>query len=253
MTMTILAKLKNSKGLLVVLLKFVLSGCSQKYNFAPVRSYGTSLSETVRFYRVQPGDTLFSVGFRSGHSYHQLARWNNLSPPYKLLVGQKIKLFKPASQTKPFSSKKKRPRKGKRTGLVKRKNLGVTKAFKGRVRWQWPLNGRLLKSFRKTGLKGIDIAGRSGQEIVAVADGTVVYSGDGLKGYGNLIIIKHNEQFLSAYANNRRLFVQEGQAIKQGQKIAEVGRNNDNHFVLHFEIRKDGKSVNPTHYLPKSK
>ncbi|MBT5952672.1 MAG: peptidoglycan DD-metalloendopeptidase family protein, partial [Methylococcales bacterium] len=78
-----------------------------------------------------------------------------------------------------------------------------------------------------------------------------VYSGDGLKGYGNLIIIKHNEQFLSAYANNRRLFVQEGQAIRQGQKIAEVGRNNDNRLGLHFEIRKDGKSVNPAHYLPK--
>ena len=250
MIMSILATLKNKQGLCIVLTVLVLSGCSQKYNFAPVRSYGVSLDERVRVYRVQPGDTLFSVGFRSGHSFHQLARWNNLSPPYKLLVGQQIKLFKPVGSTKKIFSKKKKVRKENKSQAVKRKSKLVT-SLKGRIRWQWPIEGRLLQSFKKTGLKGIDIAGKAGQEVVAVADGSVVYSGDGLKGYGNLIIIKHNEQFLSAYANNRRLFVQEGQAIRQGQKIAEVGRNNDNRLGLHFEIRKDGKSVNPAHYLPK--
>jgi lipoprotein NlpD len=248
--MNIIETLKNKKGLCIVLTVFVLSGCSQKDNFAPVRSYGISLGEQVRFYRVQPGDTLFSVGFRSGHSFHQLARWNNLSPPYKLLVGQRLKLFKSVGSTKKLFSKENKGRKENKSRVVQRKSKVVT-GFKGRMSWQWPLEGRLLQSFKKTGLKGIDIAGKSGQEVVAVSDGRVVYSGDGLKGYGNLIIIKHNEHFLSAYANNSRLFVQEGQTIRQGQKIAEVGRNNDNRLGLHFEIRKDGKSVNPAHYLPK--
>ncbi len=250
MSMSVFIKLKKNSGLFLVFLVLVLSGCSQKHNFAPVRSYGVSLDERARFYRVQAGDTLFSVGFRSGHSYRQLAQWNKLSSPYKLVVGQKIKLFKPVTRVKRHFSQKKRVRKENKSSSVKRKS-NVALNSKGRISWRWPLEGRLLQSFKKTGLKGIDIAGKAGQKVVAVADGSVVYSGDGLKGYGNLIIIKHNKQFLSAYANNQRLFVQEGQVIKQGQKVAEVGRNHDNRFCLHFEIRKDGKSVNPKAYLPK--
>ena len=119
-----------------------------------------------------------------------------------------------------------------------------------KLAWQWPIRGRLVKSFSQTGNKGIDISGKIGQSIKAAANGKVVYRGHGLIGYGNLLIIKHNYLYLSAYANNRRLLVKEGQDIKKGQVIAEMGLGKGKKAALHFEIRKNGKSVNPLNYLP---
>ena len=113
------------------------------------------------------------------------------------------------------------------------------------------MQGKIIKTYWQSGKKGIDIAGSHGQIVTAAATGKVVYSGNGVLGYSNLVIIKHNELYLSAYSNNRQLLVTEGQQIKQGQAIAEIGINHNKPAFLHFEIRKNGKSVNPSQYLPK--
>ena len=116
--------------------------------------------------------------------------------------------------------------------------------------WQWPIKGKIIKNFFKTNRKGIDISGTTGQKVTAAAAGEIVYSGFGLKGYGHLLIIKHNARYLSAYANNRKLLVKEGQRVKKGQAVAEMGILNGKQIALHFEIRKNGKPVNPLNYLP---
>jgi len=120
-----------------------------------------------------------------------------------------------------------------------------------KLHWQWPIKGRVVKNFSQSGSKGIDISGQLGQSVRAAEAGKVVYSGDGLIGYGNLLIIKHNEMYLSAYANNSRLLVSEGQVISKSQVVAEVGKVGSGQPALHFEIRKNGKPVNPVNYLPK--
>ncbi|MEZ9997853.1 murein hydrolase activator NlpD [Vibrio lentus] len=119
-------------------------------------------------------------------------------------------------------------------------------------KWLWPTKGRVIKNFSvgEQGNKGIDIAGQRGQPIVSTAGGTVVYSGNALRGYGNLVIVKHNDNYLSAYAHNDRLLVSEGQSVKPGQKIATMGSSGASSVRLHFEIRYQGKSVNPKRYLP---
>ena len=119
--------------------------------------------------------------------------------------------------------------------------------------WKWPASGPVIETFATAGQvnKGIDLAGRRGEPVYAAADGKVVYSGTGLVGYGNLIIIKHNGTFLSAYGHNSRLLLKEGQFAKAGQKIAEIGSTGTNRDKLHFEIRRNGKPVNPLQYLPK--
>ncbi|MGF1766714.1 murein hydrolase activator NlpD [Enterovibrio makurazakiensis] len=121
------------------------------------------------------------------------------------------------------------------------------------ISWRWPVSGRVVSGFSSSelGNKGVDIAGKRGQSISAAADGKVVYAGNALRGYGNLIIIKHNDDYLSAYAHNDRIFVSERQSIKKGQKIASMGSSGTNSVRLHFEIRYKGKSVNPLRYLPK--
>ena len=117
--------------------------------------------------------------------------------------------------------------------------------------WQWPARGEVVTSFSRSGGKGIDIAGSFGQAIVAASDGEVVYSGSGLIGYGQLIIVKHNKRYLSAYAHNNKILVKEGDTVKGGQRIAEMGRSGSNRALLHFEIRRDGKPIDPVRYLPK--
>lgn len=121
------------------------------------------------------------------------------------------------------------------------------------VAWIWPTSGKTLAGFSEGGNKGVDIGGKAGQPILASADGKVVYSGSGLRGYGNLIIIKHNNIFLTAYAHNSKLLVKEGQLVKQGQKIAEMGNSDSSQVMLHFEIRRLGKPVDPLKYLPAGK
>ena len=122
----------------------------------------------------------------------------------------------------------------------------------GAIDWQWPTSGRVIKSDSPTARKGLEIAGSQGQAVNAAAAGSVVYSGSGLLGYGRLIILKHSDTFLSAYAYNERLLVAEGDQVATGQQIATMGLDNSGQPVLHFEIRKDGRPVNPMEHLPRS-
>ncbi|NOR80133.1 MAG: peptidoglycan DD-metalloendopeptidase family protein [Methyloprofundus sp.] len=194
------------------------------------------------YYTIKKGDTLYTIGLRSGHGYKQLAKWNNISPPYKIYQGKKLKLFS-AGKSKKGTKKRKFNKKNSHISSANKKAL--------KLNWSWPVNGRVLKSFYATGNKGIDIAGRVGQKIKSARSGVVVYSGSSLAGYGKLLIIKHNYLYLSAYAHNRRLLVKEGQEVKKGQYIAEMGVGVNAKPSLHFEIRKNGKPVNPLNYLSK--
>lgn len=203
---------------------------------------------------VSKGDTLFSIAWRYGYDYKTLASWNRIKPPFVIYPGQVINL-KPvkqrrAKQPPPVTQKQalEKPR-GQQQSTARRKAAAAT-AVTG-IRWQWPVRGKLLKPSSPTAQKGISISGRTGQKIVAAATGEVVYSGSGLRGYGKLIIIKHNDTYLSAYAYNRELVVKEGEMVTAGQQISTMGLDGKGAPVLHFEIRKNGKPVDPLRQLPR--
>jgi len=219
--------------LFLVFVFFVL-GCSS----APERKRDLT---NAKYYTVQSGDTLYAIGYRTGYGYKKVAMWNGIRSPYKLSVGKKLRLF---------STYKKKTRWKKSTKKTKpKKKWQSTKLNK--LNWRWPVKGKLLKSFYATDKKGIDIAGKVGRKIKAAESGVVVYSGSSLVGYGRLLIIKHNYLYLSAYGQNRRLLVKEGQKVKRGQVIAEMGVGVNAKPLLHFEIRRNGDPVNPTKYLPR--
>ncbi|WP_235185839.1 peptidoglycan DD-metalloendopeptidase family protein [Methylomarinum vadi] len=234
------------------MLTLLLTGCAGNGNYAPVRNYYRDIPKSQQYYTVKKGDTLYAIGFRSGHGYKRLAKWNKIYPPYRLYVGQKIKLFKPKQKLSTAAKKGTGHRSIKKTRNLSQKSPTFSNDKKKvlKLHWQWPIKGKVLKSFSQTGKKGIDIGGSLGQPVKAAAAGKVVYSGHGLVGYGNLLIIKHNSLYLSAYGNNRRLLVKEGQTVSKGQTIAEVGKAGGSQTSLHFEIRKKGKPVNPVDYLP---
>ena len=237
----------------LLLMVFYISGCAVNHNYAPVRPYYRDLINGDKYYVVKKGDTLYAIGYRSGHGYKRLSQWNNIKRPYELRIGQKIKLFKPKQKLRRAAKAKKRIVKKIKKRNVSQKTSTISTNNKKMLKlyWQWPLRGKVLKTFLKTGKKGMDISGKIGEKVKSAASGKVVYSGSGLKGYGNLLIIKHNYLYLSAYANNRRLLVKEGQLVKKGQVIAEVGSMKGKPTALHFEIRRNGKPVNPLKYLPK--
>jgi len=221
-----------------------------------------------KFIKVQKNETLYAIARREGYSHHQLARWNHLRSPYVLKLGQTLRLTPPASSlgqahsveskpqlTKPISRPVTRPlvrEPIKASALVA--TSAKAKALPVKVkRWYWPVKGRVVQTFKAndTARKGIGITGKLGQPVKAAAAGTVVYSGNGLINYGNLVIIKHSHSFLSAYAYNQTLLVKEGDSVKRGQAIAKMGKL-EAKPQLHFEIRRNGKPVNPLYYLPKS-
>ncbi len=214
--------------------------------------------------KANKGDTLYSLSKRSGVSVERLAQLNQLNEPYTIKSGQTI-FLKPLKSTagssvdtRPSNKSTKKPtkkptKKTVATATTKpQQPASQTIHWPGTVRWQKPVKGKIIKKFshQRNDSKGIDIAGKLGDVIVASADGKVVYSGNGLISYGNLIIIKHNKTYLSAYAYNRKLLVKEGDTVKSGQKIAEMGRKDKLSPRLHFEIRKNGKPVDPQKYLP---
>ena len=218
---------------------------------ASARTAGTRNSHIV-----SKGDTLFSIAWRYGHDYKSVAAWNRIKPPFVIYPGQVINL-KPAEQRRatqppPVTQKQDRPPekpRAKQQTTAKRKAAATTAATG--IRWQWPARGKLLDPSSPTAQKGISISGRTGQRIVAAATGEVVYSGSGLRGYGKLIIIKHNDTYLSAYAYNRDLTVKEGEMVKAGQQISTMGLDGKGAPVLHFEIRKNGKPIDPLKQLPR--
>jgi lipoprotein NlpD len=258
----------------------LLAGCNYA-GITPVTSTSRKPASASRatVHTVHRGDTLYSIAWRYGIDYRRLAGWNAIRQPYTIYPGQKLRLRQPpATQTaqRPSSSQShsarapgvsssagsktsKKPagktstsKKTATTGSSKKSKSGAAKGGSASVkRWQWPAKGKVVTSFSRSGRKGIDIAGKFGQSIVAASGGRIVYSGSGLIGYGQLIIVKHNKRYLSAYAHNNKILVKEGDTVTGGQRIAEMGRNGSNRAMLHFEIRRDGKPIDPVRYLPK--
>lgn len=209
------------------------------------------------WYTVKKSDTLYSIAWRYGLDYKQLAQWNRIDVNAPIHPGQRLRLIRPQG-TKTAASTTGSSASKKSTSSTSKKKVETSKTKKttgssGRdpAKWIWPTEGKPLNTFLASRLdrRGIDIAGKRGQPVRAVADGRVVYSGNGLVGYGNLIIIKHSDTFLSAYAYCQERLVQEGATVKAGKIVAKMG-SRDNTAKLHFEIRRNGKPVDPMKYLP---
>lgn len=243
---------KISASVCALLLVLTLSGCEERQSLAPVVELNwKEINKSKRQHIVARGDTLFAIAFRYDQDYRHLAVANHLSSPYTLRVGQVIKLqydYEPAPVS--YSSSNKPPRS---INPIRYTPPPVAVQHQQHyAAWLWPVRGRVVANYvPQQGRKGIDIAGRKGEKIQAAAAGTVAYAGNGLAGYGNLIIIKHDNQYLTAYGNNLRNLVKEGQHISQGQAIADIGVVDRRYWGVHFEIRKAGKPVNPLNYLQK--
>jgi lipoprotein NlpD len=215
-------------------------------------------------YVVKKGDTMYSIAFFHGVDYRELAELNNIGSSFEIHIGQQLNIPMPAetaaegkSQPKvaklPYSENALAQAEAMQGGAQKVAPASAVAAADAEenVEWGMPTNGKIIAGFSESdNRKGVDIAGTRGQAVVASAAGKVVYSGSGLRGYGKLVIIKHNKTFLSAYAHNEQILVKEGQSISKGQKIAEMGDSDSNQVALHFEIRKLGQPVDPAQYLP---
>ena len=242
---------------ILILLMLALVGCGGSQAVAPVGVYRTQSQQAPpRVYEVRRGDTLYSVSWRFGMDFKMVARVNGIGSPYTIYVGQKLK-FKPYRKVAKKSTNKTTTAKNTATTKKTTKTKTAAKSTwvpsNQRLSWRWPVNGRVISTYSKSvaSRKGINIAGKSGQQVLAAAAGKVVYSGNGLPRYGNLIIIKHNDTYLSAYAHNKYLIVKDGQTVKVGQKIAILGRTGAQRDQLHFEIRRNGEPVDPMRFLPK--
>lgn len=207
-------------------------------------------------YRVQPGDTLSKVAQSNSRSVAELKRWNNLSDANVINVGQVLRVAPPdndrvsapsAASGKKTSTAKKTTRKTTAAGAEAK---AAPKASLPGGFLAWPAAGSVAKKFDGSNSNGILIANGAGTPVTAAASGSVAYAGSGLRGYGNLVIIKHNPSVLTIYAHNRSLLVKEGQAVKQGQKIAEMGDSDSKQVGLYFEVRQNGQPVDPIRSLP---
>jgi lipoprotein NlpD len=229
-------------GLALLLLAFLIIGCA---GLSPIYTV-TGGSGT---YVVRKGDSLYSIAFRYGLDYKSLARINGVRPPYTIYAGQSIRLRGSVKFRKkdggPVATQSSSKRSSKESKTPRAPNTLVAS-------WLWPLKGRVINRFSlvQPVNKGIDIAGGIGDTVMVAADGVVVYAGGNLRGYGQLVIVKHNDIFLSAYGNNEKMLVKEGEKVKAGKPIAWVGKTAANDVMLHFEIRRDGKPVDPMKYLP---
>lgn len=225
-------------------------------------------------YLVRRGDTLYGIAFRHGLDYRDVARWNAIRSPYTIYPGQTLRLrphgrlaAAPAQRPPPAAQSPSRARLlPPSQSAPSRASPGQTSPHPARpasgapapalaggpVIWIWPTDGQIVGSYvpGDPTRQGVDIAGKGGQPVRAAADGVVVYSGAGLVGYGELVIVKHSDEWLSAYGHNRQRLVAEGAAVKSGQQIAELGRSGASRDMLHFEIRRNGKPVDPLPLLP---
>ncbi len=239
------------------------------------------------YYRVKPGDTLYRIALENGQNYRDISAWNNLTNPNQIEVDQLLRVVPPGAntaaltpgvstapiggsasvQSAPLGSTA--PATGATAGVAAPPLYGSAAnnassappanpgaasdsntGASGNVAFAWPVRGPLLGTFNDSTNKGVNIGGAAGDPVKASADGRVVYAGNGLRGYGNLIIIKHDATYLTAYAHNRALMVKEGDAVTKGQKIAEMGNSDSDRVMLHFEVRRQGKPVDPLKYLP---
>ncbi len=226
---------------------------------------GAENSGKPGYYTVKPGDTLIRIGLENGQNWKDLVKWNTLDNPNIIEVGQVLRVVPPGVDPNAASSK------GITSAKVETKPLDAkppAAAASGAaapavvaapptardgdddINWAWPAAGSVVAPFDEGKVKGLVISGKAGDPVLAAADGRVVYAGSGLRGYGNLIILKHNNTYLTAYAHNQTLLVKEDQAVRRGQKIAEMGSTDADGVKLHFEIRKQGKPIDPARLLP---
>ena len=255
---------------------FLLSGCSYEvlhYSAKNNRTYASNNASVSSipssgFHRVQSGETLFSIAFRYGLDYRELAKSNRIDPPYTIYPKQKIRLNgvqnTASSATNSSTSsiplivstpKNTTPKSDPVVAIKAPEKLpkSDTKDEKISGSWSWPVDGKVSRGFSNAGVssKGIDIKAEKGALVKAAADGTVVYAGSGLIGYGNLVIVKHNDVYLSAYAYNERILVKEKQNVRAGDSLAVIGGKGEDRPLLHFEVRRDGQPIDPLDVLPK--
>lgn len=233
----------------------VLTGCAGTgKSSAPIADLsGTQQADvpSARTYTVKSGDSLNKIAKTTGVDAATISRLNNLTNPNQIRVGQVLRLSDstsapvtkpaPVSGSKP-SARPVEPKEGEATKPTRASDAGL-------ISWDWPAKGKIIQGFTPT-TKGIDIAGTLGDPVVAAADGKVMYAGNGVRGLGNLVIVNHENGFITAYAHNRSLLVKAGQDVKKGTKIAEMGQTDTTSVRLHFEVRRQGTPVDPLSYLP---
>ncbi|MEZ0601308.1 peptidoglycan DD-metalloendopeptidase family protein [Paraburkholderia sp. IW21] len=203
------------------------------------------------FYRVERGDTLSKIARSNRQSVQSIARWNNLTNPDSIEIGQVLRVTPPGNAASTGDAI--RSSGGASASAAPRPAPGdsaPTSAPASTISLVWPADGTVIRRFDGARSKGIDISAAAGTPVVAAAPGTVVYAGNGLRGYGNLLIVKHNADYLTAYAHNRVLLVKEGQSVTRGEKIAEMGDTDTDRVMLHFELRYQGRSIDPSRALP---
>ncbi|GAC31762.1 peptidoglycan DD-metalloendopeptidase family protein [Paraglaciecola polaris] len=271
--------MKGAYGWCVLFCCLLLTACSGRKAPAPVAELyqGKTFRDVQKssynsqIYTVEKGDTLFSISWKSGQDYRDIARFNNIRPPYNIFPGQRLTLkkqsrsiIKKSNNGTGLSSKSKSnqvvdpPKKqayGESNATVKKEVITSSSSeFPNKITaWLWPTKNTVSRGFSNTehGNKGLDFNGTLGSPILATAAGKVVYTGDALRGYGKLVIVKHSDSFLSAYAHNDSILVKEQQWVRAGQKIATMGKSGSDTVKLHFEVRYKGQSVDPLRYLPK--
>lgn len=268
--------------LAVSVVAFLAVGCSAPKYPAPVESRsvsktkpaptatrpstGTASAATAAptpdgFYRVRRGDTLIGISLDHGVAWRDIAAWNQIDNPNLIEVDQLLRIRPPGSTSiasaprsapDPKQQSEIRPLAGAKPAPTPQPAPAATaptaKALDS-IQLAWPAQGQVITQFADPGYKGIALAGTEGDPILAAGDGRVVYSGNGLRGYGNLVIVKHDGDFLTAYAHNKTILVAEGQSVKRGQKIAELGKTDSDIPKLHFEVRRSGKPVDPLKFL----
>ena len=219
------------------------------------------------YYTVKPGDALIRIALDNGQGWRDVAKWNNLENPNRIEVGQVLRVVPPgvdasAVTAKPIAGASriesrpldaKPPVGGASAPASASTSPAAPAAATGEedgLAWSWPVAQGVSAGFDEQRNKGLDFAGKPGDPVLAVADGRVVYAGSGLRGYGNLVIIKHNNTYLTAYAHNRAMLVEQDQVVRKGQRIAEMGSTESDTVKLHFEVRKLGKPVDPAKLLP---
>ncbi len=210
-------------------------------------------------YVTQKGDTLYSIALAFGQDFRDIARWNGIDDPSRLAVGRSLRVAPPdavaadgtatTAAVAPPAAPQTRSLEGSAPAGAAAAQPAVAAPAAVVGGWGWPVDGKVVGAYDPVHSKGIDIAAESGAPVLAAADGQVVYAGNGLRAYGNLVIIKHNDDYVSAYGHNRANLVAQGQEVKRGQKIAEVGLNEGGAPRLHFEIRRGGKPVDPLSFL----
>lgn len=238
---------------LVFLMSIILISCAGNPSYAPVYNAWQQAAANKGVYRVQPGDSLYSIAWAFGLDYRTLAKINKIPPDDAISAGTLLQMY-PSKEQK-VEQKKKAVKSRSRPVKQKKVKHKSDRQVSSRVYWRWPTQGKIITAFSLSsgGSRGIDIAGKSGQSVKAAAKGRVVYAGSGLRGYGNLIILKHNQNYLSAYGYNKKLLVKDGDQVKLGQSIALMGSNDAGQVMMHFEIRYQGKPVNPLKYIGSKK